>query len=487
LGDEFRADRVGEEAHRAPRELPELAARIVAPVRADDQEVGGGEVCDHTPRRPRLGPGLAGPPQPQGLAPEKTPEEKGHAEKGENPIDVVRDEVHVFTSKNADEQPPIIAKRESCQGHLSSGILWNTVWLFLPKTCMYFFFFFFALTLSFCLTAGIRRLMLRLDIVDRPKALDRKIHTKTIPLGGGIAIFVSFFFLVWIIFSFVQTPAEHTVLPRHLWGLFFGSLVLMIGGILDDRKNLKARYQLFFAVFAALIIIAFGIGPHMITNPFGGEIRLDRFVIPIDGLGNWVVLADIVVFFWLMGMMFTTKLLDGLDGLVTGIVAIGALMIFFLSLQKQWYQPDVALLAIVFAGSCLGFLFWNWHPAKIFLGQGGSLFSGFLLGSLAIISGGKIATTLLVVGVPMLDMIRVMARRLRANRPLYVGDREHLHFKLLESGMSHRQAVLILYGISFSFGITTLFLQSRQKMVALLFLGMLMLFVGIWFSKKTAK
>ena len=134
--------------------------------------------------------------------------------------------------------------------------------------------------------------------------------------------------------------------------------------------------------------------------------------------------------------------------------------------------------------SCLGFLVWNFHPAKIFLGEGGSLFIGFILGVLAIISGSKIATTLLVMGLPMLDVARVIFMRIRKRKSIFVGDSEHLHFRLLHSGLDQRQTVLLLYVIAFAFGISTLFLQTNQKLIALLFLFMLMMLLVLYFSKK---
>ena len=184
-----------------------------------------------------------------------------------------------------------------------------------------------------------------------------------------------------------------------------------------------------------------------------------------------------------MGMMFTTKFLDGLDGLVTGVVAIGALIIFFLSRDPRWLQPEVALVALIFAGACLGFLVWNWHPAKIFLGEGGSLFTGFVLGTLAIISGGKIATTLLVMGLPALDVVRVIARRAQKKTSVFAGDNEHLHFKLLRSGLSQRQAVILLYSLSLIFGLSALVLQTTYKLIAFGILLLVMLLAAAWFAR----
>jgi len=352
---------------------------------------------------------------------------------------------------------------------------------------VYLGYFLVSFFLSVVLTAGVYALMYKLQIVDRPRANGRKIHKKRIPLGGGLAIFLSFFAVA---FSVLYSGGllGNDITSRHLLGLFLGGAVLMVGGFLDDKYTMPAKHQIWFPVLAALLMIGFGIGPHAVSNPFGGGmLALDQWVISLGSFGNIILLADFLVFFWLMGMMLTTKLLDGLDGLVTGIVSIGAIMIFFVSRQPAWLQPEVGLLSLIFAGACLGFLLWNFYPAKIFLGQGGSLFTGFLLGSLAIISGSKIATTLLVVGIPMLDVLRVVIRRHQKKQSIVTGDKEHLHFQLLHSGFSQRQAVLLFYAIALLFGLTALFLQDRQQLIALFFLLALMVVAGFWVARGEQK
>ncbi|MBU2542260.1 undecaprenyl/decaprenyl-phosphate alpha-N-acetylglucosaminyl 1-phosphate transferase [Patescibacteria group bacterium] len=348
---------------------------------------------------------------------------------------------------------------------------------------MYLEYFLLAFILCFSITPIVRITMRSFKVVDEPKLEARKIHKKKISLGGGLAVFISFFVIIFFILIFTDKLRTDVGL-NHLLGFFLGGLILMVGGFLDDKYRLKAKQQIIAPILATLIVIAFGVGPDIITNPVGGVINLQIFQLTLNNAVNWFWLADLVVFIWLMIMMFTTKLLDGLDGLVTGIVLIGAMMIGFLSLQDLWLQPDVALLSFIFAGACFGFLIWNWHPAKIFLGEGGSLFLGFMLGGLAIISGGKIATTLLVLGLPMIDMVRVVVERIKKGKPFYEGDSEHLHFRLLQSGFSQKQAVLLFYAIAFLFGISTLFLQSSQKLIALLFLFVLMMLAGVYFSKK---
>ena len=179
-------------------------------------------------------------------------------------------------------------------------------------------------------------------------------------------------------------------------------------------------------------------------------------------------------------MMYTTKLLDGVDGLVTGVTAIGAFIIFLFTMTTKYYQPDIGLVALILAAACLGFLILNWHPAKIFLGEGGSLFLGFALGVLAIISGGKIAIALLVMGIPILDVIWTIFRRIKAGQnPFKIADKLHLHFRFLELGLTQRQTALIYYLFASIFGLSALFLQSKGKLIALMILASVMLVVAI--------
>lgn len=312
-------------------------------------------------------------------------------------------------------------------------------------------------------TPVVRMVSRRFGILDHPGG-DRKLHAVSTPLLGGLAPYLAFCLVALGLLFFVPTLITNEVPTKKVFGLMLGGLILMIGGFLDDKYNIKPARQIVFPVLATLVVIASGIGIHEITNPFGGTLKF----------AFWQ--THLFTFIWLMGMMYTTKFLDGLDGLVTGLTVIGAGMIFFLTMTLQWYQPEVGLLGAVGAGAFLGFLFWNFHPAKIFLGEGGSLFAGYLLGVLAIISGGKIATTLLVVGIPLLDAAWVILRRIFwEKKPPTLADRKHLHFRLLGAGLAHRQAVLVLYLFAALFGMLTLVLQSKEKLVALGVLTVLMI------------
>jgi UDP-GlcNAc:undecaprenyl-phosphate GlcNAc-1-phosphate transferase len=287
---------------------------------------------------------------------------------------------------------------------------------------------------------------------------------------GGWAIYGSFFLVTAI--GVLSGRLTHGNIPfLVLIGIWLGGGFLMLGGYLDDRYRLPAKYSVIFPILASLIVVCSGVHAVSIHNPFTNTVL---FTDSVKFLGL-PVLSGIVVFFWTMIMTYTTKLLDGMDGLVTGITAIAALVLFALSLTPQVMQSETALLAIIFAGSLLGFLILNFHPAKIFLGEGGSTFAGFMIAVLAIVSGGKIAATLLIMGIPLLDMLWVIFLRLKNGQPFFSGDRKHLHFKLLDIGLSQPQAVLFLYALTGIFGISGVFLQSRGKLIALAILVAVML------------
>lgn len=344
-----------------------------------------------------------------------------------------------------------------------------------------------AFALSAVITGVVRSLAVHAGVIDSPTdAPERKVHTKPIPLLGGLAIFLSFFAVVGFFAMQGSGVVAGHILPKYLWGMFAGCTVLMVGGLLDDRYRLSPGAQIIFPILAAVAVIVSGVGIRFITNPLGGLIHLDNINIRMftwrDIPYHLTLWADLFSFVWILGMTYTTKFLDGLDGLVAGITTIGSLIVFLVSARPPVLQSDTALLAVILAGACAGFLVWNWHPAKIFLGEGGSLITGFLLGTLAIISGGKIATALLIMGIPILDVVWVILRRVVVEHrsPFTTADRKHLHFRLLDVGFSHQGAVLFLCGLTAVFGITTIVFHGIQKLIALIVLTLVMAALGLW-------
>ncbi|MFA5155505.1 MAG: MraY family glycosyltransferase [Patescibacteria group bacterium] len=341
----------------------------------------------------------------------------------------------------------------------------------------YFLIFLAAFILSAALTWLVSRLALRLGIVDRPDSADapgRKIHKRSTPLLGGLAIFGAYFSLLFIFAGYFLAG---NLRWSHLVGFFLGALIIVIGGGLDDKYDLPPARQFAFPLLAAAAVIAGGVEIAKLSNPFGGFINLSAL--------PW--LSPVLILLWLLGMMYTTKLLDGVDGLVSGISASGSFIIFLFTLTTRYYQPDIAFAAILLTGATVGFLVFNWHPAKIFLGEGGSLLLGYILGVLAIISGGKIAIALLIMGIPIMDVAWTIIRRLAGGQnPFKFADRRHLHHRLLALGLGQRATVLVFCGLALLFGLAGLFLQSRGKFWALVALAGLMLLcvIGFWFADR---
>ncbi|MFA6321939.1 MAG: MraY family glycosyltransferase [Candidatus Buchananbacteria bacterium] len=289
-------------------------------------------------------------------------------------------------------------------------------------------------------------------------------------LLGGLAIYLAFTSCL-LIFLALGYIIDVKISGLQVLGIVTAVSILIIGGILDDIYNLKPAQQIIFPLLAVSITVLFGVKIQFVTNPFGGYLNFPLYT------------GVIFAFFWLLGMIYTTKFLDGLDGLVSGVTSIGSIIIFIVSLSWDVANSGTSYLALILAGSCLGFLIFNWHPAKIFLGEGGSVFCGYMLGVLSIISGSKIATALLIMGIPILDVAWVIIRRLIQGKSPIGADRKHLHFRLLDIGLSHRQAVLFLYSATAAFGLTSLFLHSRGKLIALflLLLFMVVLAAGLFY------
>lgn len=347
--------------------------------------------------------------------------------------------------------------------------------------------------ISWACTTIVRWYASAVGVVDQPGP-SRKIHTTPIPLLGGLAIFSAMIVVgaLYYFFAPADWPSlvDAHVNTKHLLGIAVALGILCIGGALDDTYAFSPIKLIVAPFCAVLALIAFGIGVHSVSSPLtGAPIPLNQWNILLfwyQGLPRYLTLpSDIVTFVWLFGTMYTTKLLDGMDGLVSGITVIGASVIGIVSLFFFVNEPT-AILSFLTAGAFAGFLVLNYHPAKIFLGEAGSTIAGFLLGTLALISGAKFAIAMLVLGIPILDTVWVIVRRIVIERRSpFVGDRKHLHFRMLDVGFSQRQVVGILWSVSALFGVAALFMQTRQKMIALILVGCVMIgLVGLIHCKR---
>lgn len=279
----------------------------------------------------------------------------------------------------------------------------------------------FLITLSFSLIFSWAIIFLGKKIKYLGRNEKRHFHDKKIVRIGGLAIILSFNLGILLDKNLVLTP--------EIVGFLFASWIILVMGLWDDIKEIFWKFQLFFQIVTALAVFITGIRMNSITNFFtGGTISLESEV--------GVIISVFLVVFWIVLMINVMNWLDGIDGLSSNVAFIAAGTILFLSLKPEVDQPPVAIMSAVFAGSVLGFLILNFYPAKIIAGTAGSNFLGFSLAVLAIFSGTKIATAILVMIVPLVDFIWVILDRIRRKKSIFQPDKNHLHFKLMELGWS---------------------------------------------------
>lgn len=341
--------------------------------------------------------------------------------------------------------------------------------------------------LSFILTLGLTpvviKLAWRLGIIDDPKKHKhvKVIHTYSVPRGGGIALLAG-----------VVTAASYFLpMDKHLLGILIGAAVVVGVGIADDKIGLNPYLRLFLNFVCASIVVAAGIGIAFLSNPLGGTIYLDQPRILVDLLGKvrqiWI-LADIFAILWIVFLMNIVSWSSGVDGQLSGVVAIAAVVIGLLSLRfsadvTQW---SVLILAFIVGGAYLGFLPYHIFPQKIMPGYSGATLAGFLLAVLSILSTTKVGTLMVVLGVPILDGIYTIGRRIVSGRSPVWGDRGHLHHKLLDMGISKRYVAVIYWLITLALGVTALYLNAEQKLYTIIMIATIMGGFLLWVNYFTA-
>jgi len=338
---------------------------------------------------------------------------------------------------------------------------------------VYVFVFCVTVLIGVVSTKIVQKLAHHFNIVDDPDtAPERKRQRNPIPLLGGWAVYISVLVGIAVSLLVSHLLIDSFLSVRQLLGILFGGLIIVMGGSLDDRKGLRAIQQMFFPVLAILVVVLFGVGVDYITSPFGGVLILDSIKIQILQFGDTAyhltLWSDLFTFMWLLVLMYATKLLDGVDGLASGVGVIGSMLLFGLSLTPIVDQPGTAMLSIIIAGAFFGFWIFNKYPARIYLGEGGSILVGFFLDLLAIISGAKIATALLILALPILDVVWVIITRLSQGKKIWQADRLHLHFRLQDKGMNPQTVLYIFYALSLLFGVSALFANAWIKFILLI-------------------
>ncbi len=300
---------------------------------------------------------------------------------------------------------------------------------------------FATMLVSAAITPLVRRLAFVLGAVDKPNA--RRVNKKAMPAMGGLAIFIAFTFGTFVLLRGQFQTHE-------LFSIFLAECIIIITGMIDDIKELNPKEKMLGILLAALVIYFLaGVRMNILTIPFLGTFELGWLSFPIT-------------IFWILAITNAVNLIDGLDGLATGVSIIalftmGVIAYFFLSITNV----SVSIMIFCLVAALIGFLPHNFHPAKIFLGDTGALFIGFMIAVLSL-KGLKNVTfiTLLIpviiLGVPITDTIYAMLRRILNKKPISQADKHHLHHRLMQLGLSHRQTVLVIYGLALVFSLISL-------------------------------
>lgn len=311
--------------------------------------------------------------------------------------------------------------------------------------------FIIAATMSLLLTPAVKALAFKIGAVDKPNA--RKVHTRIMPRLGGLAIYAAFAIGLFALLPFLPDAMLSGYDKRFIAALLSGGTIIVLIGALDDRFELSAKVKLLGQIAAACVVVfGFGIRISLLNIPFGET---------IEPVAEWLAIPLTIL--WIVGCTNAINLIDGLDGLAAGVsgIAIATILVMAVIMGSE----PVMLLSAPLLGGIIGFLRYNFHPAKIFMGDSGSLFLGFSLATLSMLGFKQVTivsfvTPLLIIGVPLSDTFFAIVRRVVNKRPIFEPDKGHLHHCLREIGFSHRGTVLIIYGIAAFFGATAIFMST---------------------------
>lgn len=348
--------------------------------------------------------------------------------------------------------------------------------------------FFIAMTIAYLIIPQIRARALKLGVLDKPSK--RRIHEKPTPRLGGIGIYISFFLTLFGIYFFSFKYDLNQLGNFPLFGILIGGTMIFILGLFDDLEPVGPINKLLIQLLAASAAWYFGVRIEHIVNPFyHGDFYFIKLSFGESVIYFSQIASYLITVFWIIVITNAINLLDGMDGLSAGVSLISAIAIWSVSIGKRIDEPVGALMSAILSGSLLGFLRWNFNPARIFLGDSGAYLTGFVLASLAISCVMKSLTLaimtpmlILIFALPILDVIFAVIRRLVGKRSILEPDTGHLHHKVLAIGLSQKNAAYVFYFISFLFGICATYLMSIQTFLRFLILMSFVIFIMLFFT-----
>lgn len=316
-----------------------------------------------------------------------------------------------------------------------------------------------AFVASILLTPVVKRIAFRIGAVDAPNY--RKVHARIMPRLGGLAIFLAFLIGVAIL-----SPNS-----QYSWSIIIGALLIVITGVLDDMYEISAKAKMIGQLAAALVVV------------FGGGIEIDFINLPFGGQLDFGFLSIPLTILWIVGITNAINLIDGLDGLAAGVSTIA--LVTLAGMAFIMGDMFVLAMAAILAASTIGFLFYNFHPAKIFMGDTGALFLGFMISVLALLGFKNVTIVAFIIpvimlGVPISDTFFAIVRRLRMKKKWSDPDKSHLHHRLLDIGFTHRQTVLIIYGFAAMFGLAAVIFSMAKVWGAILLVTVILIVIELF-------
>ncbi|MGE7950590.1 glycosyltransferase family 4 protein [Lysinibacillus xylanilyticus] len=322
---------------------------------------------------------------------------------------------------------------------------------------------------SILLTPLVKRLAFRIGAVDAPNY--RKVHARIMPRLGGLAIFLAFLIGIAILYPFLIDVLPWNTSEYSLLAIILGACIIVATGVIDDMREISAKAKMLGQLAAALIVI------------FVGGIQIDEVNLPFVGELDFGLLSIPLTILWIIGITNAINLIDGLDGLAAGVSTIALITLAVMAFIMG--NMFVLAIAAILAAASIGFLFYNFHPAKIFMGDTGALFLGFMISVLALLGFKNVTFVSLIIpiiilGVPISDTFFAIVRRVRMKKKWSDPDKSHLHHRLLDMGFTHRQTVLLIYGIAMMFGLAAVIFSMAKVWGAILLIAVILTAIEIF-------